>query len=90
MAVDPVPISNDSHDAPGTAPGAVDGNATESRANSFSQQSDNSQTAADFIRDQLQLEADAREALPYVSLFHLIGQQCLIVRVRVSRIAPNP
>ncbi|KAI0847032.1 putative zinc finger in N-recognin-domain-containing protein [Daldinia vernicosa] len=31
----------------------------------MSQQSDDSQTAADFIRDQLQLEADAREALPY-------------------------
>ncbi|KAK8096462.1 hypothetical protein PG999_012406 [Apiospora kogelbergensis] len=27
--------------------------------------SENSQTAADFLRDQMQLEADAREALPY-------------------------
>ncbi|KAK5994896.1 Protein mlo2 [Cladobotryum mycophilum] len=38
------------------------------RSNSFSQQSrtsDDSQTAADFIRDQELLEADAREALPY-------------------------
>ncbi|KAI1767337.1 putative zinc finger in N-recognin-domain-containing protein [Hypoxylon sp. FL1150] len=61
MTADPVSVSNDSHDASGT----VDGNATQSRTNSFSQQSDDSQTAADFIRDQLQLEADAREALPY-------------------------
>lgn len=37
-----------------------------SRRDSMSQQSEGSQTAADFIRDQLQLEADAREALPYV------------------------
>ncbi|KAK0108457.1 hypothetical protein ONS95_003260 [Cadophora gregata] len=39
-----------------------------SRTQSFSQQSDSSQTsqtAADFINSQLQLEADAREALPY-------------------------
>ncbi|KAH9885650.1 hypothetical protein F4778DRAFT_497646 [Xylariomycetidae sp. FL2044] len=36
-----------------------------SRRESDSQQSENSQTAADFIRDQMQLEADAREALPY-------------------------
>ncbi|KAL7784864.1 hypothetical protein V8C37DRAFT_395137 [Trichoderma ceciliae] len=38
------------------------------RSNSFSQQSrasDDSQTAADFLRDQEILEADAREALPY-------------------------
>ncbi|KOS19916.1 Protein mlo2 [Escovopsis weberi] len=38
------------------------------RSNSFSQQSrtsDDSQTAAEFIRDQEILEADAREALPY-------------------------
>ncbi|KAF3071560.1 Protein mlo2 [Trichoderma lentiforme] len=38
------------------------------RSNSFSQQShasDDSQTAADFLRDQQILEADAREALPY-------------------------
>ncbi|KAL7807158.1 putative zinc finger in N-recognin domain-containing protein [Trichoderma aethiopicum] len=38
------------------------------RSNSFSQQSrasDDSQTAADFLRDQEMLEADAREALPY-------------------------
>ncbi|KAK2600205.1 hypothetical protein QQS21_005079 [Conoideocrella luteorostrata] len=38
------------------------------RSNSFSQQSqasDDSQTAAEFLRDQELLEADAREALPY-------------------------
>ncbi|KAK3684725.1 putative zinc finger in N-recognin-domain-containing protein [Podospora appendiculata] len=38
---------------------------TKTRAESFSEQSEVSQTAADFIRDQEQLEADAREALPY-------------------------
>ncbi|KAI8964336.1 putative zinc finger in N-recognin-domain-containing protein [Daldinia sp. FL1419] len=41
------------------------GNSSRARTQSLSQQSDDSQTAADFIRDQLQLEADAREALPY-------------------------
>ncbi|GKT50917.1 protein mlo2 [Colletotrichum spaethianum] len=36
------------------------------RSESFSsQKSNDSQTAAEFIRDQMQLEADAREALPY-------------------------
>ncbi|KAH8902739.1 hypothetical protein BR93DRAFT_233181 [Coniochaeta sp. PMI_546] len=35
------------------------------RRQSSSAQSEDSQTAADFIRDQMQLEADAREALPY-------------------------
>ncbi|ROT41128.1 hypothetical protein SODALDRAFT_307690 [Sodiomyces alkalinus F11] len=36
------------------------------RSGSFSShKSDDSQTAADFIRNQMQLEADAREALPY-------------------------
>ncbi|KAF2835583.1 hypothetical protein M501DRAFT_961591 [Patellaria atrata CBS 101060] len=35
------------------------------RANSISQASDDSQTAQEFINSQLQLEADAREALPY-------------------------
>ncbi|KAK3378116.1 putative zinc finger in N-recognin-domain-containing protein [Podospora didyma] len=39
---------------------------TKTRSDSFhSQKSETSQTAADFIRDQMQLEADAREALPY-------------------------
>ncbi|KAI0891693.1 putative zinc finger in N-recognin-domain-containing protein [Annulohypoxylon nitens] len=51
---------------PNTSPDATDaGIASRPRTQSLSQQSDNSQTAADFIRDQLQLEADAREALPY-------------------------
>ncbi|OIW28988.1 hypothetical protein CONLIGDRAFT_543168, partial [Coniochaeta ligniaria NRRL 30616] len=35
------------------------------RRQSSSAQSEDSQTAADFIRNQMQLEADAREALPY-------------------------
>ncbi|TPX13352.1 uncharacterized protein E0L32_006325 [Thyridium curvatum] len=39
--------------------------ASTTRRGSSSQHSDDSQTAADFIRDQMQLEADAREALPY-------------------------
>ncbi|KAK4162644.1 putative zinc finger in N-recognin-domain-containing protein [Cladorrhinum sp. PSN259] len=39
---------------------------TKKRSDSMgSHQSSDSQTAADFIRDQMQLEADAREALPY-------------------------
>ncbi|KAI0155368.1 putative zinc finger in N-recognin-domain-containing protein [Hypoxylon sp. FL1284] len=61
MTMDPPSASTEPRDASGT----VDGTAAQSRTNSFSQQSDNSQTAAEFIRDQLQLEADAREALPY-------------------------
>lgn len=40
--------------------------AAHDRRESISQRSEDSQTAADFIRDQMQLEADAREALPYV------------------------
>ncbi|KAF2639917.1 hypothetical protein P280DRAFT_549760 [Massarina eburnea CBS 473.64] len=35
------------------------------RTNSMSQASETSQTAADFIKEQLSLEAEAREALPY-------------------------
>ncbi|KAJ6784470.1 hypothetical protein PWT90_02888 [Aphanocladium album] len=38
---------------------------TTKRSNSFSNQSDDSQTAAEFIRSQELLEADAREALPF-------------------------
>ncbi|KAL2178113.1 putative zinc finger in N-recognin-domain-containing protein [Thermothelomyces heterothallicus CBS 202.75] len=38
---------------------------TKARTESLSQKSDDSQTAADFLRDQMQLEAEAREALPY-------------------------
>lgn len=41
------------------------------RRESMSQRSEDSQTAADFIRDQMQLEADAREALPYVCVLFL-------------------
>ncbi|KAI0377304.1 putative zinc finger in N-recognin-domain-containing protein [Hypomontagnella monticulosa] len=48
----------------GKAP-EVSNDSSRPRTESLSQQSDDSQTAADFIRDQLQLEADAREALPY-------------------------
>ncbi|KAH8203842.1 hypothetical protein TruAng_002019 [Truncatella angustata] len=62
----PPPTSNQVQSAPADAP--ADAPATESttaRRESVSQRSENSQTAADFIRDQMQLEADAREALPY-------------------------
>lgn len=46
--------------------GAVNGLDTNTaRKNSFSQASQHSETASDFIDSQLQLEADAREALPY-------------------------
>lgn len=53
-----------------TLPAAKDGDApqdasTLKRRGSSSQQSETSQTAAEFIREQMQLEADAREALPY-------------------------
>ncbi|KAH6627128.1 putative zinc finger in N-recognin-domain-containing protein [Chaetomium sp. MPI-SDFR-AT-0129] len=49
-----------------SATGGTDAPARDkARTESISQQSDDSQTAADFIRDQMQLEADAREALPY-------------------------
>ncbi|KAF4592220.1 zinc finger, n-recognin [Ophiocordyceps camponoti-floridani] len=50
---------------PPPPPPAANGLTQVSRSNSFSQQSDDSQTAADFLRDQELLEADAREALPY-------------------------
>ncbi|KAI0114439.1 hypothetical protein GGR51DRAFT_546565 [Nemania sp. FL0031] len=61
----PVPtVSMDSRDeAP--EPDQSTKDAPSSRRDSMSQQSEGSQTAADFIRDQMQLEADAREALPY-------------------------
>ncbi|PWI66562.1 hypothetical protein PCL_04975 [Purpureocillium lilacinum] len=57
MATDPPP-----------APAATENNGevtVSGRSNSFSQLSEDSQTAADFIRNQELLEADAREALPY-------------------------
>jgi len=50
----------------GTAADPTDKDVPSSRRESISQKSEDSQTAADFIRDQMQLEADAREALPYV------------------------
>ncbi|KAK0726965.1 hypothetical protein B0T26DRAFT_639035 [Lasiosphaeria miniovina] len=53
-ANEPAAVGNGSTDAP-----------TKARSDSFSQKSETSQTAADFIRDQMQLESDAREALPY-------------------------
>ncbi|KAI8950052.1 hypothetical protein F4801DRAFT_369105 [Xylaria longipes] len=48
-----------------TQPDSSNGAVSSSRRDSMSQESDDSQTAAEFIRDQMQLEADAREALPY-------------------------
>ncbi|GKT60786.1 metaphase-anaphase transition protein [Colletotrichum tofieldiae] len=62
MSMDPPPpaASGDADvAAPAGAPKAA-------RSESFSShKSNDSQTAAEFIRDQMQLEADAREALPY-------------------------
>ncbi|RDW71585.1 metaphase-anaphase transition protein-like protein mlo2 [Coleophoma cylindrospora] len=70
--MDPPPVPDTgSKDAPGSQASAL------GRSESFSQQSDDSRTAAEqvtngnllllcrFIDEQLQLEADAREALPY-------------------------
>ncbi|KAI0596136.1 putative zinc finger in N-recognin-domain-containing protein [Biscogniauxia sp. FL1348] len=67
-----------SHNAPEEAAGVVDDKKANNNGNNHddenprprrqsnsSHRSDDSQTAADFIRDQMQLEADAREALPY-------------------------
>ncbi|KAK3957046.1 putative zinc finger in N-recognin-domain-containing protein [Pseudoneurospora amorphoporcata] len=53
-AQQPAEATQDGHEAP-----------AKTRTESFSAESETSQTAADFIRDQMQLEADAREALPY-------------------------
>ncbi|KAK1688724.1 putative zinc finger in N-recognin-domain-containing protein [Colletotrichum godetiae] len=61
MSMDPPPPPAPAGDAdvPVVAPKTT-------RSESFSsQKSTDSQTAAEFIRDQMQLEADAREALPY-------------------------
>ncbi|KAJ4402128.1 hypothetical protein N0V85_005375, partial [Neurospora sp. IMI 360204] len=58
-AQQPAEATQDGHEA--SAPLAP----AKARTESFSAKSENSQTAADFIRDQMQLEADAREALPY-------------------------
>ncbi|KAB8346318.1 hypothetical protein FH972_023362 [Carpinus fangiana] len=50
----------------GNAPnGNAINHATINRSNSISQASESSQTAQEYIRSQLQLEQDAREALPY-------------------------
>ncbi|PHH90679.1 hypothetical protein CDD83_2973 [Cordyceps sp. RAO-2017] len=57
-------MSGDASPQP-TPSATASGDAAPTRSNSFSQQSDDSQTALDFIRDQELLEADAREALPY-------------------------
>ncbi|KAI0474322.1 hypothetical protein F4859DRAFT_86356 [Xylaria cf. heliscus] len=59
----PPPTTGSQHDA--TGPDSSNGPVPSSRRDSMSQKSENSQTAADFLRDQMQLEADAREALPY-------------------------
>lgn len=64
------------------------------RRESMSQRSENSQTAADFLRDQMQLEADAREALPYVCLRVSSSRSQEAARAdirapRVSTTAPN-
>ncbi|KAI0438585.1 hypothetical protein F4803DRAFT_88215 [Xylaria telfairii] len=59
----PPPTAGSQRDA--TQPDSSDGLVSSSRRDSMSQKSEDSQTAADFIRDQMQLEADAREALPY-------------------------
>lgn len=48
-----------------TVDNATASDATKPRRESMSQRSEDSQTAAEFLRDQMQLEADAREALPY-------------------------
>ncbi|KAI1340190.1 putative zinc finger in N-recognin-domain-containing protein [Xylariaceae sp. FL0016] len=60
--MDPPSASEASRQA--TDPNA-DNDTARPRAESFSQRSEDSQTAADFLRDQMQLEADAREAMPY-------------------------
>jgi hypothetical protein len=71
------------------------GDAPAERRESISQRSEDSQTAADFIRDQMQLEADAREALPYVrsSILFLLHATYKILTVsptyRALRTVPN-
>ncbi|KAH7030656.1 putative zinc finger in N-recognin-domain-containing protein [Microdochium trichocladiopsis] len=53
-------------DEPTASAAQSNGPPPKTRSDSFtSQQSTDSQTAADFIRSQMQLEADAREAMPY-------------------------
>ncbi|KAL7770494.1 hypothetical protein CFE70_000430 [Pyrenophora teres f. teres 0-1] len=50
---------------------------SKARTSSISQASESSQTAADFIKEQLSLEKEAREALPYVSTFAIPLYACL-------------
>ncbi|WEW59141.1 RING-type E3 ubiquitin-protein ligase [Emydomyces testavorans] len=52
-------------DPPAPAPAVDAGQEVETRPRRESSASQNSQTAAEFIDEQLKLEADAREALPY-------------------------
>ncbi|KAL2269146.1 hypothetical protein VTJ83DRAFT_3992 [Remersonia thermophila] len=49
----------------GSTNGDAPGVRSRARSDSISNKSDDSQTAADFLREQMQLEAEAREALPY-------------------------
>ncbi|KAI2601985.1 putative zinc finger in N-recognin-domain-containing protein [Hypoxylon sp. NC1633] len=65
MTIDPLSVSNENESRDAPKAGIGDTSTARLRTESLSQQSDDSQTAAEFIRDQLQLEADAREALPY-------------------------
>ncbi|KAI1270434.1 hypothetical protein F5Y18DRAFT_13025 [Xylariaceae sp. FL1019] len=61
----PPPTVHDATDGDDANQGSDNVVTISSRRDSISQKSEDSQTAADFIRDQMQLEADAREALPY-------------------------
>ncbi|KAI0206995.1 hypothetical protein F4808DRAFT_447571 [Astrocystis sublimbata] len=64
----PADVGSQHHDHDGrdeAQPDTSTQNHSPARRDSLSHQSATSQTAADFIRDQMQLEADAREAMPY-------------------------
>ncbi|WQF89068.1 Putative E3 ubiquitin-protein ligase UBR7 [Colletotrichum destructivum] len=66
MSMDPPPPPVVSGDADVADVAVPVGPPKAARSESFSShKSNDSQTAAEFIRDQMQLEADAREALPY-------------------------
>jgi len=74
-------------DAAGANTAQGDGVPPKTRSDSFtSQKSTESQTAADFIRTQMQLEADAREAMPYVS--HQSVYLSLVPRAYTDPTAP--
>ncbi|KAJ8122253.1 hypothetical protein ONZ43_g1509 [Nemania bipapillata] len=62
----PIPAVPEGSQNDATRPDNSNGDVPSSRRESVSQQSEGSQTAGDFLRDQRQLEADAREALPYI------------------------